>query len=291
MTSKVVVRTRDELAAVIDANPFPDAEPEEEPARHVLRRRAGRRRDQGARERPTSATTRSPSAAARSTSPTRTAWAARSSPSSWPRRSSASPPPTATGTRSRTAGDGRRLAACSTRAATTPPIAPNRWPCHEMPGVGHEPESSVVPVDRQHDQRRPRCARRGGCRRRARRGRPRSRTRGRWRRCGRCSTARSATCPSPPTSATIAVTAATRAEAAERDRGAEHEERDRVADQVVPAGVQERREHDPRPGRRPRAAGSRRSRARRRRRRRPRRPHHADHRPDEDDPRTRSSAG
>ena len=38
---------------------------------------------------------------------------------------------------------------------------------------------------------------------------------------------------------------ATRATPLERDHRAEHEERHRVADQVVPAGVQERREHDP----------------------------------------------
>ena len=38
-----------------------------------------------------------------------------------------------------------RRARCSTRAATTPPIAPNRWPCHEMPGVGTRPVSSVEP--------------------------------------------------------------------------------------------------------------------------------------------------
>jgi uncharacterized protein (DUF1697 family) len=31
------------------------------------------------------------------------------------------------------------------RAATTPPIAPNRWPCHEIPGVGTRPNISVVP--------------------------------------------------------------------------------------------------------------------------------------------------
>ena len=31
------------------------------------------------------------------------------------------------------------------RAATTPPIAPNRWPCHEMPGVGTSANASVVP--------------------------------------------------------------------------------------------------------------------------------------------------
>ena len=42
--------------------------------------------------------------------------------------------------------DRRRLRArCSTRAATTPPTAPNRWPCHETPGVGTSPTSSVVP--------------------------------------------------------------------------------------------------------------------------------------------------
>ena len=79
---KVVVRTRDELAAVIEANPFPDVdnpkknlhvtffsgEPDAEAARRSRR--------------PTSATTASPSKAARSTSPTRTGWGARSSPSS-----------------------------------------------------------------------------------------------------------------------------------------------------------------------------------------------------------------
>ena len=34
---------------------------------------------------------------------------------------------------------------CSSHAATTPPIAPNRWPCHETPGVGTNPIRSVVP--------------------------------------------------------------------------------------------------------------------------------------------------
>jgi enoyl-[acyl-carrier protein] reductase I len=34
---------------------------------------------------------------------------------------------------------------CTSRAATTPPMAPNRWPCHETPGVGTTPKSSVVP--------------------------------------------------------------------------------------------------------------------------------------------------
>jgi glycosyltransferase involved in cell wall biosynthesis len=33
----------------------------------------------------------------------------------------------------------------TTRAATTPPTAPNAWPCHETPGVGTRPTSSVVP--------------------------------------------------------------------------------------------------------------------------------------------------
>ncbi len=33
----------------------------------------------------------------------------------------------------------------SSHAATTPPIAPKRWPCHETPGVGTSPNSSVVP--------------------------------------------------------------------------------------------------------------------------------------------------
>src|SRR5690606_37442075 len=34
---------------------------------------------------------------------------------------------------------------CSTRAATMPPIAPNRCPCHEMPSAGTRPRNSVVP--------------------------------------------------------------------------------------------------------------------------------------------------
>ena len=50
--------------------------------------------------------------------------------------------------------------------------------------------------------------------------------------------------PRPPTTATMTVTSATARGAAERDRRAEDEERHRVADQVIPAGVQERRERD-----------------------------------------------
>ena len=131
------------------------------------------------------------------------------------------------------------------RAATTPPIAPNRWPCHETPGRGHERERQRRAVDREHEQadhevQRPAAedaardqvggeaehdAAGADVVRVRRREHPRAETRherhdhGHRRRAG---------------------------EPAERDREAEHQERDRVADQVRPARVQERRERDPR---------------------------------------------
>ena len=40
-------------------------------------------------------------------------------------------------------GDGCRRS--SAQAATTPPMPPNRWPCHETPGVGTSAKSSVAP--------------------------------------------------------------------------------------------------------------------------------------------------
>ena len=43
---------------------------------------------------------------------------------------------------------GRRVR--STRAATTPPIAPNRWPCHEIPSCGSSPASSAPPHSTRH---------------------------------------------------------------------------------------------------------------------------------------------
>ena len=43
------------------------------------------------------------------------------------------------------AGQARRDSRSNSHAATTPPIAPNAWPCHEMPGVGTRPNSSVLP--------------------------------------------------------------------------------------------------------------------------------------------------
>ena len=80
---KVVVSTRDELAAVIEANPFPDVD---NPKKNLHVTFFSGEPDADARQdssrAPTSATTGSRSKAARSTSPTRTGWGARSSPSS-----------------------------------------------------------------------------------------------------------------------------------------------------------------------------------------------------------------
>ena len=53
----------------------------------------------------------------------------------------------ATAAAARSAPRSRRRAArpCNSHAASTPPTAPNRWPCHEMPSSGTSPRSSVVP--------------------------------------------------------------------------------------------------------------------------------------------------
>ena len=143
---KVVVRTRDELAAVIEANPFPDVD---NPKKNLH----------------VTFFSGEPDAEARKTLEStdfgddRLAFKGREVYIAYKDgmgRSELAKQLTKGEARRRrhrpqlehghnAAGDVRRVEAWTAHAATTPPTAPNKWPCHEMPGVGTSPNISVEP--------------------------------------------------------------------------------------------------------------------------------------------------
>ena len=194
------------------------------------------------------------------------------------------PPQPSTSAQAAAAGDQRAAlhAGCRTRAgagtrprwrnlaATTPPTAPNRWPCHDTPGVGTKPETSVAPYTAITASPPMMCQRGAGVGAAGDqvRGEPEHHAAGAdvdrvVRRRGQ-PRAEAADDDHDHRDDRHAL------EAADRDRRAEDHERDRVADQVAPARRAGRARAARRPARPGRAAGSRPSRGRLRRRRRPR---------------------